>query len=141
MEEARILKAKGGKVRLLGRSELDAGWDPAAARRLTVWEVTQQLIRALEQKGESGATDLLRKLGSLGEVARDLAYRLYIICEHKKWSQAALAYNSLVMSGRRSPAWRAPSVQRKPRRNSDCDASILPFTGLESDDSAGDGAN
>jgi len=98
LQEAGILTAKAGKVRLLGRSELDGDWDPTAARRLAVWEVTQQLIRALEQKGESGAADLLRKLGSLGEVARDLAYRLYVICERKKWSQEALAYNSLVIA-------------------------------------------
>jgi len=98
LEEAGILVAKAGKVRLLGRSELDGDWDPTAARRVTIWEVTQQLVRALEQKGEPGAADLLRKLGSLGEVARDLAYRLYIICERKKWSQEALAYNSLVIA-------------------------------------------
>ena len=34
----------------------------------------------------------------MGEVARDLAYRLYVICEHKKWAQEALAYNSLVVA-------------------------------------------
>jgi putative DNA methylase len=98
MVEAGILSAKAGKVRLLKRDELSDDWDPATDRRLTIWEVSQYLIRALEQHGESGAAELLRKLGSLGEVARDLAYRLYNICERKKWSQEALAYNSLVIS-------------------------------------------
>ena len=34
----------------------------------------------------------------MGETARDLAYRLYSICERKKWADEALAYNSLVIA-------------------------------------------
>ena len=37
-------------------------------------------------------------LGSQADPARELAYRLYTICERKKWAQEALAYNSLVQS-------------------------------------------
>jgi putative DNA methylase len=96
--EAGILTAKAGKVRLLRRDELTADWDPARDRRLTVWEVTQHLIRSLEQQGEAGAAALLRAVGPTGEVARDLAYRLYSLCERKKWAQEALAYNSLVIA-------------------------------------------
>ena len=96
--EAGILAAKAGKVRLLKRHEMSAQWDPGAEQRLTVWEVTQHLIRALEQDGEAGAASLLRKLGSLGDVARDLAYRLYSLCERNKWAQEALAYNGLVIA-------------------------------------------
>jgi putative DNA methylase len=98
LEEAGILVAKAGKVRLLRREELDRDWDPTTARRLTVWEVTHQLIRALEKEGEAGAAALLRRVGALGETARDLAYRLYGVCERKKWSAEALAYNSLVIA-------------------------------------------
>jgi hypothetical protein len=32
------------------------------------------------------------------EVARDLGYRLYTICERMKWSQEALVYNRLVIA-------------------------------------------
>jgi len=60
--------------------------------------VTQHLIRALDQEGEEGAAALLRRVGGLGEVARDLAYRLYTISERKRWAQEALAYNSLVVA-------------------------------------------
>ncbi len=98
MVEAGILSAKAGQVRLLRRDELADDWDPATDRRITVWEVTQHLIRALEQEGETGAAALVQKVGGLGEVARDLAYRLYGICERKKWAQEALAYNSLVIA-------------------------------------------
>lgn len=93
-----IVSARGGKVRLIGRNDMPEDWDPATDKRLTIWEATQHLIRALDKKGEQGAADLLRKLGGLGETARDLAYRLYSICERKKWAQEALAYNSLVIA-------------------------------------------
>jgi putative DNA methylase len=92
---AGILEARAGKVRLLGRDELDPDWRPERDDRRAVWEATQYLIRALDQGGEQAAADLLRRLGSLGETARDLAYRLYSICERKGWAQEALAYNML----------------------------------------------
>ena len=49
-------------------------------------------------KGDIGAGDILRRANEQGEVARDLAYRLYTVCERKGWAQEALAYNSLVTS-------------------------------------------
>lgn len=96
--EAGVVKARAGKVRLLRREELPADWDPATDKRLTMWEITQYLIRELDREGESGAAALLRKLGGAAEVARDLAYRLYTICERKKWADEALAYNGLVIA-------------------------------------------
>ena len=50
------------------------------------------------------SAELLKRVGALGETARDLAYRLYNICDRNKWAQEALAYNSLVV------AW--PEMQR-----------------------------
>jgi len=102
MVEAGILEAKAGKVRLLARSELPTDWDPATDKRLAVWEMTQQLVRRLtegEAAGEAAAAELARKLGAGNAgVARDLAYRLYLVCERKKWAQEALAYNALVVA-------------------------------------------
>ena len=95
--EAGILRAQGGKVRLLRRSEFSSDWNPATAKRLTVWEVTQRLIRALQEHGDAGAASILEHVGAYGEVARDLAYRLYTVCERKKWADEALAYNSFVV--------------------------------------------
>jgi putative DNA methylase len=98
LSQAGILTAKGGKVRLLRRDELPENWDPTTDRRRTVWEVMQHLIRALEKQGEDGAAALIRKVGEQGDVARDLAYRLYSTCERKKWASEALAYNGLVIA-------------------------------------------
>ncbi len=97
MKEADILFSKAGKTRLLKKEELPVNWDPVTDKRLTIWETTHQLIRSLEQ-GEAAAGELLKKLGGIGEVARDLSYRLYTICERRKWAQDALAYNALVRS-------------------------------------------
>lgn len=96
--EAGVVKARAGKVQLIGRDGLPDDWNPAKDKRLTVWEVTQHLIRTLEKKGESEAASLMRRLGGMAETARDLAYRLYTVCERKKWAEEALAYNGLVIA-------------------------------------------
>jgi putative DNA methylase len=57
----------------------------------------QQLIRALEAKGEAAAA-LLGKLGTKAETAHELDYRLHTICERKKCGADALSYNGLVQS-------------------------------------------
>src|SRR3989441_373927 len=96
--DAGFLEARAGKVRLLKREELADNWNPKTAR-LTVWEVMQRMIFALlSGKGEVGAGDILRQASAQGEVARDLTYRLFTVCERKGWAQEALAYNSLVTS-------------------------------------------
>ena len=85
-------------------------------QRLTAWEMVHQLIRALEAGGEGAAAALVAKLGSKAEIARELAYRLYTLCERKKRAAEALSYNGLVQS------W--PEISRlardssKPPRNS-----------------------
>ncbi len=72
-------------------------WDPATDDRLTIWEVTHHLIRRLEIS-EPDAAELLQNLGGIGEIARDLAYRLYNLCERKKWAKDAMPYNALVLA-------------------------------------------
>jgi putative DNA methylase len=95
---AGILTAKSGKARLLRRDELPKTWNPSEDDRIPDWEATQHLIHALDQKGETGAAKLLAQLNGQGEITRDLAYRLYSICDRKGWVQEAIAYNSLVIS-------------------------------------------
>jgi putative DNA methylase len=101
--EAGIVSSKSGKVRLLKRTELAADWNPASDKRLTMWESTQHLIRALEEDGETGAADLLAKLiahkgSAYAESVRELSYRLYQTCDRTKRAEEALSYNGLVVS-------------------------------------------
>jgi putative DNA methylase len=114
------LEARAGKVRLLKREELPVLAhvnDLKTKRHLTVWEVTQRMTYALDQQGgESGAGDILRATGARGEIARDLAYRLYTLCERKGWTQEAQVYNNLVTS------W--PEISRLARREPEIGNSV-----------------
>jgi putative DNA methylase len=98
LADAGILESKRGKVRLLRPEELPETWDPTADARLTNWEVVHHLIRVLGDGGESAAAELVQRIGSKAEAARELAYRLYTVCERKKRAAEALAYNGLVQS-------------------------------------------
>ena len=118
LHQAGIVERGGGKVRLLAPPELPADWSPASDRRLTVWEMTHHLLRLyhFEKAGDEATGAVLRSIGSEGEVARELAYRLHNISERKKWSQEAQGYNALVLGwpeiarlAREMPA--APSAQ------------------------------
>jgi putative DNA methylase len=96
--EAGIVASSRGKVRLLKADELASDWDPTTDPRLTAWEMVHHLIRALEAGGEGAAGALVAKLGGKAEIARELCYRLYTLCERKKRAPEAMAYNGLVLS-------------------------------------------
>jgi putative DNA methylase len=98
LERSGIIESKRGKVRLLKPEELPPDWDPEKDSRINAWEMVHHLIRALDHGGEAGASEIVRKLGSRAEVARELAYRLYTLCERKRRAAEALAYNGLVQS-------------------------------------------
>ncbi len=98
MADSGILESRRGRVRLLRPGELSAGWDPAADRRVSVWKDLHHLIRVLESEGEAAAAALAARLGGRAEAARELAYRLYTVCERRKRAPEALAYNAIVQS-------------------------------------------
>jgi putative DNA methylase len=98
LKQSGILEAKSGKVRLLERSELDQAWDPRTDTRLTVWECTQHLIRVLDKEGEDATARLAALLAGRAQDARAIAYRMYSVCERKKWAEEARAFNNLVLS-------------------------------------------
>ena len=105
MCQSGIAMNRDGRVWLVERKDLPDDWDPATDSRLTVWEMTQNLIRALDSS-ESDAAALLRKIGAgMGDRARQLAYLLYGICETKGWAAEGGAYNMLVV------AW--PELERQ----------------------------
>ncbi len=98
--DAGVLRSGGGKVQLLRWNDFPADWDPQKDLRIPIWEVLHQLIHALRQGGESAAGKLLGhgNVQSRAEAARQLAYRLYTLCERKNWSEDARAYNELITS-------------------------------------------
>jgi putative DNA methylase len=100
LKKAGIIITKGSKVRLVKPNEMPADWDPASDPRLTAWETVHHLIRVLASGGEGLAAELVAKLGAKAEIARELAYRLYTICDRPQLKRPAeaLAYNGLVQS-------------------------------------------
>jgi putative DNA methylase len=102
--DAGIVDARAGRVKLVGRDSFSSDWDPATTDWLSVWEVTQRLVWAVENGGDTAAARLVQRVGGLAETARELAYRLYHVCERKRWAKEALSYNGLVV------AW--PSITR-----------------------------
>ena len=110
MKEAGVLRSGSGKVRLLKWAEYPTDWDPRTDTRTPVWEALHQLIRALKQGGESASGALLAALGGKAEAVRQLAYRLYTLCERLGQAEDARAYNELITSwtGIESAAATAP---------------------------------
>lgn len=97
VKHAGIIESAAGKVRLLKRSELDDGWDPATDTHLTIWECLQYLVRALDE-GEENAARLLKRIGpERAGAVKDLAYYLYDLAGNKRRdAQEATAYNALI---------------------------------------------
>ena len=93
--DAGILEAKGGKARLLARTELDPAWTPERDVRPTVWESAQHVARRLHDEGELSAAELVSRLGDRAGAAHALAYRLYGICERTNRAEEALIWNEL----------------------------------------------
>lgn len=91
-----VVASSKGELRLLKWAEMPQDWSPESDARLPVWEALHQLIRALNQDGESAAGNLLARMPARAEPIRALAYRLYTLCERKGWAEDARAYNELV---------------------------------------------
>jgi len=96
LQEAGVVESSRGELRLLRWQELPADWSPESGNRTPVWEALHQLIRALNQEGESAAGALLARMPARAEPVRALVYRLYTLCERKGWAEEARAYNELV---------------------------------------------
>ena len=98
VKQAGVLFAAGGVVRLLKWADYPNNWDPTTDTRLPVWEVLHQMIRIFKSEGESGAGAVLSGVQAKAEATRQLAYRLYTLCERAGWAEDARAYNEIVTS-------------------------------------------
>lgn len=98
VKAAGVVESGAGNVRLLRWKEYEADWDPVKDSSIPIWEASHQMIRRLNNQGESAAGELLAKMPEKGEAIRQLAYHLYTLCERKKWAEEARAYNELIGS-------------------------------------------
>jgi putative DNA methylase len=115
VQNAGVIEAGGGNVRLLKWREYPADWDPSTDTRLPVWEALHQLIRAYNTDGDSGAAKVLAGVAGKAEAARQLAYRLYTLCERAGRAEDAQAYNEVVTgwSGIESAAVKVATPQQR----------------------------
>jgi len=95
---AGVIESGGGKVRLLRWAEYPADWSPETDTRIAHWEALHHLVRALQGAGEAAAGALLARMPERTEAIRQLAYRLYTLCERKGRAEDARSYNELMTS-------------------------------------------
>ena len=96
LQTSGVVASSKGELRLVKWAEMPRDWQPEKDARLPVLEALHQLIRALNQQGESAAGALLARMPGQADATRALAYRLYTLCERKGWAEEARAYNELV---------------------------------------------
>ena len=96
--EAGVIESGAGKVRLLKWAQYPGDWSPEQDHRKSIWEALHHLIRVFNQQGETAAGSLLARMHERSEAMRQLAYRLYPLCERKSWAEDARAYNELIIA-------------------------------------------
>jgi putative DNA methylase len=114
VKQSGVISASSGKVQLVRPAEYPADWDPATDHRLPIWEALHQLIRIFRTDGESASGRVLSQIESKAEPVRQLAYRLYTLCERAGLAEEARAYNELITSwsGIESAASKEPALQQ-----------------------------
>ncbi|MBP1626440.1 MAG: hypothetical protein H6Q00_915 [Holophagaceae bacterium] len=98
LAQAGVVEAGAGSVRLLKWAEYPTDWDPSTDTRLPIWEALHQLIRAHRTGGDLAAGAVTAAIPGKVEAIRQLAYRLYTLCERQGWADDARAYNELISS-------------------------------------------
>ena len=98
LEIGGIVNSKGGEVNLINLNGLSDEWTPALLKKSSIWFITHQLLRISFHKklGDVKSAEYLREIKERGQDVRQLVYLLYDICERKKRSSEAQAYNSLI---------------------------------------------
>ena len=98
VKQAGVISSASGKVQLYQWPDYPTGWQPETDSRLPIWETLHQMIRVFRHEGESAAGAVLAKVPSKAEPTRQLAYRLYTLCERAGLAEDARAYNELITS-------------------------------------------
>ena len=81
-----------------GDFDADSRWALAWFEHAGFAEGKYGVAEILSTAKNTSLAGLVAKLGDKAEVARELCYRLYTLCERKKSAPEALAYNGLVLS-------------------------------------------
>ncbi|CCJ36894.1 putative DNA methylase [Methanoculleus bourgensis MS2] len=117
VREAGVVEAGGGKVRLMKWSEYPDDWEPETDSRTPVWEALHHLVRVHQcDGGDAGAAALLARMPGRAAAIRQLAYRLYTLCERKGWAEDARPYNELITSWGAVEAQTPAMIEKTPQK-------------------------
>ena len=117
VREAGVIESGSGRVRLMKWSEYPRDWSPEADSRTPVWEALHHLIRAHQcDGGEVAAASLLARMPGRAAAIRQLAYRLYTLCERKGRAEDARPYNELITSWGAVEAQTPAVIGRAPQK-------------------------
>lgn len=120
VKEAGVVDAAAGKVRLLKWSDYPKDWAPETDNRTPVWEALHHLIRVHQcGGGESEAAALLARMPGRAAAIRQLAYRLYTLCERQGRAEDARPYNELITSWGAVEAQTPVMIQTTPQKRLD----------------------
>ncbi len=105
LEDSGAVISSRGRVRLRDRDEmpvlieknLNEAWLKILVEANCAWLWVQSLVYAFKKIGIAKAGELMSEFDGNNESLKNLAYRLYDICEKKNWSKEATGYNDLVV--------------------------------------------
>lgn len=112
-----------GQLRLRDRDEflalddkkqLNGDWLKRLVEGECAWLWTQSAVEVFKRLGIAGAAELLTHYEGNLEALKSLAYRLYNICERKRWAREGMVYNELVMEWQKILKSRDEFMQSKP---------------------------
>lgn len=105
LEDIGAVKTSRGRVRLTNRDEmpvldknkqLNGDWLDKLIAAKCAWLWVQNLVIVFKRDGIKCAAELIAKFDGDFDSLKNLAYRLYNICEQKNWAREAMGYNDLV---------------------------------------------
>ena len=106
LEETGAVISARGEVRLKSREEmnvldknknLNEVWLKTLKSSNCAWLWVQSLVESFKRDGIKGAAKLTAHFEGDVESLKNLAYRLYNICETKNWAKEGTGYNEMVM--------------------------------------------
>ena len=122
LEESGAVISARGRVRLTDRDEisvlndnrqLNKTWIKNLAETNCAWLWVQSLVKVFDKIGIEGCGELLKYFDGDIESLKNLAYRLYNICEKKNWAKEGSGYNELVVEWQDILSKRAEFMQNK----------------------------
>ncbi|MBQ6005593.1 MAG: DUF1156 domain-containing protein [Selenomonadaceae bacterium] len=122
IEDSGAVISARGRVRLRDRDEIPAlddnrqlnkDWIETLAESNCAWLWVQSLVKIFDKAGIVGCAELLTHFDGDTESLKNLAYRLYNICEKKNWAKEGTGYNELVVEWQDILSKRAEFMQSK----------------------------